>query len=159
MGLELALRELVTSGETELDLRDFFCRDRPSRVLIEGGFQDSWKKAYLDVGEFTIPEGTLRIHPGVDYDLDLVAKLNAQGSMEMVNVQPTPALEIPYNFFTGIQRPRGLLTEDGQLFYDCSLLDDQPDLAINFIRYLGEQYKAGKSFHQLYAEVKEQREK
>ena len=145
--------------ENRVDLREFFLRDRLSRIILEGGYQSSWRKTHLDIGEFLIPEGTLRIHPGVDYDLDLIARLGSNGKMEKVSVEPKETLEIDYNFFLYINRPRGLLVEDGRLFYDRSLLIEQPDLAVNFLMYFEQQYKEGKSFHQIYLRIKEKRER
>lgn len=131
----------------------FFTRDRRYKVIIEGGYQDNWRSITLGVDEFSIPKNTLRVHLGIDYDLDLVSRLNEEGVMEAVCEPPTGALELDYNFFLRIQRPRGMLVEDGRLFYDKSLLADQPDLAKSFLTYLSEQWDAGKSFHQIYSEI------
>jgi len=151
-GLHVVERKIAeaTSG---VDMHDFFFRDRPSRILLEGGCQNDWKRIHLDLGEFVIPEGTERIHPGTDYDLDLIARMNPEGRMERVAVQPQQAFEINYNFFLRINRPRGILVEDGRLFYDLSLLVDQPDLATNFLRYLAQEYLKGRGFHQIYQEI------
>ncbi|MBI4980388.1 hypothetical protein HZC30_02400 [Candidatus Woesearchaeota archaeon] len=150
---------IINSAANTTNLKDFFTRDRYYKIIIEGGYQDNWRNITLDVGEFCIPENTLRIHPGTDYDLDLTSRLNEQGAMETVSEKPENALEIDYNFFLGIQRPRGILVEDGRLFYDKSLLTDQPDLAMRFLSYLSAQWGSGRSFHQIYREIQKHRRK
>lgn len=141
--------------EVSVDLREFFSRDIPARVILEGGSHKGWAKLRLDIGEFLIHEGTLRIHPGIDYDLNLMARLDGARRMESVDVEPTEALRIGYSIFRGIDRPRGLMTDDGRLFYDLSLLSGQPNLAGNFLKYFEMQFNEGKSFHQIYLEIKE----
>ncbi|MBN1275667.1 hypothetical protein JXA12_05250 [Candidatus Woesearchaeota archaeon] len=143
--------------QAETHLEGFFSRNKPLRVLIEGCFQPGRENINLDVGEYVIPETTTSIQLGITgYDLDLVARLDGQESMEFLS-QAREGLLLDYNNLTRIRRPRCLLADDGRLYYDRRLLRERPAPAASFVRFLHEQHREGRGFHDLYELVKRQR--
>ena len=134
---ELAVRQFFVRQQDTIPLTTMerimrrFRGDSKIRCLIEGGYQDDWNRHHLDGDRYVIPDSTTTIRIGFSYDLDLIARVNGQGDVEFVDVDPRQrtTVEPDYNSFRRIQRPRAVITEDGRIFYDRELLGrESPNL-------------------------------
>lgn len=101
-------------------------QDDDVRVIIEGGYQDDWSRHNMDTDRYVIPKDSTTVNLGKEYDLDLVAKLKEDGTIERVHVDPKNRItaKIDYIWLTRIQRPRILITEDGRIFFDIVKMND-----------------------------------
>ncbi|MBI2105936.1 hypothetical protein HYT56_03810 [Candidatus Woesearchaeota archaeon] len=155
------LTEKVRSGITKVRslIRGILPKDKRVRVIISGGYQDSWGVHYLDVDRYEIPQGTPRVYAGCV--LDLVVQRGEDGRFYEVrethsNNEP---LKLSYCFLARIPRVTTLITEDGRVFHDRSLLrsKDNSDRLADLLKTLADEYGSKGSFESQYLQIEKGR--
>ncbi|HLF54575.1 MAG TPA: hypothetical protein VI612_02550 [Candidatus Nanoarchaeia archaeon] len=123
----------------------FFDGKGHSRAIVEGGAQDHWLGYIIGTGIFEITPNITTIETG-PYTLDLVAKVRG-ASFEFPSTHPEGERAINLErLHDGIPRPRTLITEDGRIFHDASLLRSQiapanREILARFLAFLSEDHR------------------
>lgn len=142
--------------DSSIRLEGFFSKNKTTKVILEVGKPSPWRQIGVDIGEYAIPEETLRVHFRLSQcDLDLLLRINEDGGIQEVFDEPHEALTLSYINWS-MARPRSMLTEDGRLFHDRELLR-QPELVQGFLQYLDHHYQQGRGFHEIYTSLQESR--
>jgi len=136
------------------------------RMIIEGGFQDDWRSHYFDLFEAEVPEGVTKLHLGMGFDLDLLARIQKSGTLVIDATSTGARADLTlgkrgYDYFMRINRVCTVIVEDGRVYHDRGLLktpldfnDNSQRLAdtLDCIRETG--YTLPGDFDRLYADIR-----
>ncbi len=130
----------------------FFDSNGIARAIVEGGAQDHWNGHIIGTGIFEIPPKITTIETG-PYELDLVARV--KGASFDFPSETGRTINLDY-LHSGIPRPRTLITEDGRIFHDASLLRSQiapanREILARFLAFLSEDHRNFEEAYKQYS--------
>ncbi len=101
-------------------------------IVIEGGFQNSWRDKHYKISGLAIPEGVTKINDG-EYNFTLSGKTdfvnieevkyNGNKEITIESLASCKGISLEYNNYppnNWLQRPRSIITRDGRIFIDHS---------------------------------------
>lgn len=120
-------------------------REKSSRVIVEGGYQDDWRTYNSSVIEKVVPPSCTRISCiSGSYVLTLVGEWG-NGDLQWFDQISANGEAIELSITdVGLLRPRTLITEDGRIFHDVTLLESEGEIEqkrlVHYLEILKKKY-------------------
>ena len=96
---------------------------KQTKLLIEGGWQDDWLRLHVTSWEQPLTEDCTVIKWGYRR-YDLIGIWDEKGFQKLNEDKQAIENEFDFNWvITGIQKPATIITEDGRVYHDLTLLN------------------------------------
>lgn len=97
---------------------------KPIGIIVEGGYHDDWSRHTIVEMKYPIPPDCSVIHVW-SYDLTLIGKITDKGIETGPDWENMENGKVELDIFTGIERPTTIITEDGRIYHDLGLMQDE----------------------------------